>query len=139
VYTCKSKIYLPLIIASGSGETVTLPAAQPYPAPDAPAAAQAGPVQRAVANGMMMVVIAPEQRSTAFAATQNVIAPTGAEIRLGPGSNYGILASAPANTVGLVQNHPLNGIFAKGSYWWKISLGGWVGWVKEESLQLPIP
>jgi hypothetical protein len=40
----------------------------------------------------------------------------------------------PADASGVVLAHPLNGVLAKGSYWWKVDFGEVIGWVKEESL-----
>jgi uncharacterized protein YgiM (DUF1202 family) len=56
----------------------------------------------------------------------------------GPGKNYGIFGSVDAGKEGVVLPHErnLNGVFATGSFWWKVDFGGGlVGWVPEEALQ----
>jgi uncharacterized protein YraI len=91
-------------------------------------------VERMVANGMMMLVVEPMEQSLTFANGLPLITLETTEIRLGPGTNYASLSSLPADASGVVLAHPLNGVLAKGSYWWKVDFGEVIGWVKEESL-----
>ena len=58
------------------------------------------------------------------------------EVRLGPGTNYASFAVVLTNTEGFILEHTngMNGILAKGSYWWKVSFGDIAGWVVEEAL-----
>lgn len=98
--------------------------------------------ERAVANGMMMVVVEPMEQSTSYTPDDPVTTVTAADIRLGPGTNYAVLTSVPQNTDGLILDHfnNLGGVFAKGSYWWKVKLmSGAVGWVTEQSIRLDTP
>ena len=92
--------------------------------------------ERAVANGMMMVLSTPMSASTAFSPGQNITAPLQASVYLGPGSNYAVLTTIPAGTSGTVLPHAagLEGVFAKGQHWWKVDFGGIEGWVTESVL-----
>ncbi len=93
--------------------------------------------ERAVCNGVMMVNLAPRLTSTVFAAGQTVTTSGSANIRLGPGVNYGIYSTAAAGAQGTVVSHQLNGIYAKGYYWWKCNFGGTIGWIAESLLVVP--
>jgi hypothetical protein len=97
--------------------------------------------ERAVANGMMMVVVEPREQSTAFATGNIVWSTSSIGARLGPGSNYAVLSTIPANAQGTIQAHfnNLDGVLATGSYWWKVAFGGVVGWVPEEALTSQAP
>jgi hypothetical protein len=89
-----------------------------------------------VGTGMMMVVVEPIAQSVTFTPTQVITTVIPTDIRLGPGTNYGSLATVQAGTNGVILDHltHLNGVLAKGSYWWKVLLNGIEGWVTEESL-----
>lgn len=92
--------------------------------------------ERQVANGMMMVVVEPIEQSTILATGEPVTTLNPTDVRLGPGSNYPVIASVSENTEGFIIQHfnNLDGVFAKGSFWWKVELGNVVGWVEEASL-----
>jgi uncharacterized protein YraI len=95
--------------------------------------------ERAIANAMMMIVVEPKEQSTAFTVGEEVLTSVEAELRLGPGTNYASLATVPAGTEGMITadfNH-LDGVLAKGSYWWKVAFGSAVGWFPEEALEIP--
>ena len=100
------------------------------------AAASTAKIERVVANGMLMVVVQPEERSDRFQAGQTVsiVETSEVNLRLGPGTNYGVLGVATPGQQGIILDHPLNGVLAKGYYWWKIDFGGLVGWVNQDSL-----
>jgi len=89
-----------------------------------------------VGTGMMMVVVEPIVKSVTFTPTQVITTVIPTEVRLGPGTNYGSLATVQAGTSGVILDHltHLNGVLAKGSYWWKVLLNGIEGWVTEQSL-----
>jgi len=92
--------------------------------------------ERPVVNGMMMVVNQPMQKSTRFAANEVARTLSQTEVRLGPGTNYAALTLLPANSLGVILSHfnSLDGVLAKGFFWWKVDFGGTVGWVAEENL-----
>jgi uncharacterized protein YraI len=59
-------------------------------------------------------------------------------LRMGPGTNYASQGVLPADISGTIQPHSLNGIFAKGYYWWKVTLNtGQTGWVVQDALAIP--
>ena len=90
--------------------------------------------ERYVANGIMMMVVEPMQASTTFTPTQ-VVKTTGlVDLHLGPGTNYAAPWDIAGDTAGVIVPHALNGVLAKGSYWWKVDFGGTLGWVVEEAL-----
>lgn len=90
--------------------------------------------ERAVCNGVLMVNVLPKQQSATFSAGQTVTTAASANLRLGPGTNYGVRASLSAGQTGTVQSHSLNGVLAKGYNWWKVNFAGIVGWVAESML-----
>jgi Phosphodiester glycosidase len=91
---------------------------------------------RAIADGLMMVVLQPAQRSQRFqAGNQVTISAEGdANLRLGPGTNYASLTLLRSGSPGTILLHPLNGIMAKGNYWWQASFDDQIGWVSESVL-----
>jgi hypothetical protein len=109
------------------------PSVTPSPAEVATSPAK---IERVVANGMLMVVVQPKEQSDRFQAGQTVsIIETGdVNLRLGPGTNYAPLGVVSQGQQGTILEHPLNGVLAKGYYWWKIDFGGLVGWVNQDSL-----
>ncbi|MDH7601741.1 MAG: phosphodiester glycosidase family protein [Armatimonadota bacterium] len=91
--------------------------------------------ERAVANGVIMVNLMPKMQSTRFGTGARVQTNTaGTNVRIGPGTNYTAMASLAKNTPGTVVEHSLNGVYAKGYYWWKVDFGTVVGWVAESLL-----
>jgi hypothetical protein len=119
--TATNQVFLPMVGTTGTNNT------QPPP-PDYPI------VERQVANGMMMVVVEPKAQSGTFLPGDRVVTLVTAELRLGPGTNYAVMASLSPGVVGEVQAHNLGGVLAKGSYWWKVNFGGTTGWIPEETL-----
>lgn len=90
--------------------------------------------ERAVCNGIMMINVKPAQKSTQFTAGQSIFTTGSANSRLGPGTNYAVITTVAAGTQGTIVPHNINGIYAKGYYWWKCNFGGTVGWVAQSSL-----
>jgi hypothetical protein len=88
---------------------------------------------------MLMIVVEPRVQSRLYSPGDPVRSQVTAELRLGPGTNYASLATVPSNTPGVIVPHfnHLDGVFAKGSYWWKASFGGAVGWIPQEALTRP--
>ncbi len=93
--------------------------------------------QASVGSAMMMVAVESLDRSTTFVPDQTVVTLGTTSVRLGPGDNYAEIGTVVAGRSGVVQAplSQLNGVLAKGSYWWKVDFGGLVGWVREENLQ----
>ena len=95
--------------------------------------------ERAVANGLLMVNILPKGISTRFKTGDEVTIAADSEVnlRLGPGTNFPVLSTLLPGSGGVVIEHVngLNGILAKGLYWWKVSFGEDEGWVSEEYLR----
>ncbi len=93
-------------------------------------------VERAVANGMMMVEYRAKMQSGMFTSGQNVTTSGAANVRLGPGTNYAVLGTVPSGASGTVLMHTngLNGVFAKGQFWWKVDFGSVEGWISETLL-----
>jgi hypothetical protein len=122
-----AQVYLPLISISPEE---TDPDPDPTPRPDI--------VERAVPNGLMMVVVSPGSTSTSFQPGQAVIVNTSysVNLRLGPGTNYAIREAIPGGTRGVIQAHDgsLNGVLAKDYYWWKVKFGSAEGWMAEKLL-----
>jgi len=96
-----------------------------------------GGFERYVANGMLMVVIESMEQSSTFTPDDLIITIANTNIRLGPGTNYGVIAIAPENSIGIILDHmnDLNGVQAKGYYWWKVSINGVQGWIAEKYIQ----
>ena len=92
--------------------------------------------ERAVANGLMMVVVEPKEQSSRFSPGQHVIAQREAELRLGPGRSYSVIgAVTPGAELELLPElSQLEGILATGSFWWKVCAGGQQGWIMQEAL-----
>lgn len=91
--------------------------------------------ERLVANGYLMISLQPKQTSTTFNTGDTIKIKSPTELRSGPGTNYGALASLSVNQTGTILNHSLNGIYAKSKYWWKCDFSGNVGWVAEDAIE----
>jgi hypothetical protein len=172
IVICKNKVFLPIVVKSGEenqsgtdsqllNPTSLLGGSPPEPeqlsgdglplteeyytfAPDATGEI----LQRLVANGMMMVVVQPKDQPSPpiFAVDDPIKTLTQADVHLGPGTNYGFVATVGPNTTGKIlgNDNGLNGAWAKGDYWWRVLLDGpggvdFVGWVKETALTLNSP
>lgn len=92
--------------------------------------------ERAVANGLMMVIPQAMERSDDFEVGDHVQANQEAQIRIGPGLDYAVTAVAEEGSHGSVLHHMnrLNGVLATGSYWWKVQFGDEKGWVEQSVL-----
>jgi hypothetical protein len=140
--SCNNKCYfgfLP-VIRRGSGETVLREAAKPLTQPQTiqPDEVDVATWERYVANGIMMVVVEPMTATATFTPSQEVKTSVLVDLSLGPGSNYATPWDIAKGTSGVIVSHPLNGVLAKGSYWWKVDFSGTQGWVKESDL-VPVP
>jgi hypothetical protein len=116
---CKHYVFLPAIPANGKGE-------QPIPRT----------YQRWVANGMMMVVVQPAVYSDALSPEETITTTKATSLRVGPGFNYESIAAIQEDTSGTVIDHMngLNGIWAKGVYWWKVTFPNVIGWVTQNDI-----
>ena len=91
--------------------------------------------ERAVSNGYMMVLPISPKISDAFAPEDKVRCKGSVQVRLGPGTNYAVLEKRPRNVRGVILSHRLNGVRAKGSFWWKWECEGIEGGVSERFLR----
>jgi hypothetical protein len=131
IYSCmgKYKIFLPMVSREGqTGQTVPTEQTDIISSP-------AG-IERAVANGMLMVIVQPKAYSEVFSPGDPVITTNATELRLGPDSNYASFTSIPTGTHGIIaaQMNGLNGVQAKSTYWWYVDFGGVKGWMPEGAL-----
>lgn len=94
--------------------------------------------ERPVANGIMMVALEPMERSLRFELGDKVKTIRATEVLFGPGSNYEVYRTVSSEKTGNILPHfnDLNGVFAKGTYWWRVDFGNAVGWVDEQALEL---
>lgn len=95
--------------------------------------------ERAVGNGWLMIVVEPPRRSNLFEEGFRVLTQDRAEFRLGPGTEFAAAETLRygdqvtiAPTLADVQ-----GVWVRGSYWWKVSLGEQEGWVPQDALVSP--
>ena len=93
-------------------------------------------IQRWVPNGLLMVVVEPVEKLERFTPGDQVITLLNGWLRLGPGTNFGEIAVIPGGTTGTIVAHTnqLDGVLAKGHYWWKVDFGGQVGWMADSLL-----
>ncbi len=89
---------------------------------------------RAVANGLMMVVPQPKLQATTYNSGATVRTSGSSNVRLGPGTNYAVQTTLNPNIQGVILDHSLRGIYAKGYYWWKCDFGTATGWVAHSNL-----
>jgi hypothetical protein len=97
-------------------------------------------IERAVGNGMLMVIAQPGEYSTKFAAGDQVKTIQNTDLRLGPGTNYASFTTIASGKLGKIalQMNSLNGVLAKSTYWWYVNFGGGsIGWVPEGALVKP--
>lgn len=94
--------------------------------------------ERAVANGMLMVVVLPKEQTSTFRVGEAVVVVgmNKTAVRLGPGLNYSVLAWINPGSPGQIIDHAnrLNGVLAKDNYWWRVKLSNVTGWVAEPAL-----
>jgi hypothetical protein len=92
--------------------------------------------ERAVANGLMMVIPQAMERSENLRVGDYVETLQKVELRIGPGNSYAVTAEVTKGSRGVVLPHlnRLNGVLATGSHWWKVQFGEETGWVEEPVL-----
>jgi hypothetical protein len=116
---CSHRAFLPIVAGDGTGQARVLTVLDH---------------QRAVSNGLMMVIIEPSVYSTLFSVSQNLTLSASADLRLGPGNNYGDIQSFSAGAAATVLDHSLNGVQATGESWWHVIINGNQGWMPEAAL-----
>jgi hypothetical protein len=127
---CTPKIYLPLVLKGG-----TSTAAQSTPPPEPLTAWDANALQRLVANGMLMVVVHPMEKSTSPYDPGDPVQTLGSvPVYLGPGDLRPALDSVDGNGTILAPLNDLGGVYAKGAYWWPVDFGAIEGWVREGNI-----
>jgi hypothetical protein len=168
---CKGQIYLPFVTAGGTKKQSEQSPSPPLLMPRLPQSSEPQPerlsgdglplteeyyaftqetagsqLQRLVANGMMMVVVEPKgDPSTTFTVDDNIATQITVNVRLGPGTNYGLVDTVDPGISGIVlgDDNGLNGVWAKGYYWWRVLLEvgdlDIIGWVIEPALTAETP
>jgi hypothetical protein len=170
IVICRGEIYLPLITAAGTNKQSEVSRSSAILVPRFPANSSAQPerlsgdglplteefytssqdatgsqLQRLVANGMMMVVVEPKDLSSIFTVGDTIKTLTPVNVRLGPGTNYPSIETIPTGITGVVYgfDNGLNGVMAKGYFWWRVLLEidgrDVIGWVIEPALTTYLP
>ena len=95
--------------------------------------------ERAVGNGWLMVALEPARRSRLFEEGFRVLTQRPAVLRLGPGVDYTESEAIPYGeqvTIAPILAD-VQGVWVRGSYWWKVALGEQEGWVPQDVLVSP--
>ncbi len=118
-----------------NGQVVNKPNIE-YQSPGSAGKLLVNTTERVVGNGLMMTITHPKQQSDAYQPGDMVRTLLDANLRLGPGLNYGAIATISANSAGQIIQHEngLNGVFASDRFWWKVEFGGLTGWIAEDLL-----
>lgn len=93
--------------------------------------------ERPVANGLTMIVLEPVHKSTEFEVGEPVRTTRRADIRVGPGDNYAAYTQIAEGEPGIVLSHinGLNGVYARGTNWWRVAFERKWGWMAEDDLE----
>jgi hypothetical protein len=131
-------VYLPLVVGSSGSSAV---GASEFPAdPLLDWDSEFQILQRLVANGMLMVNVQPKDGSITPYDPGDPITTNGSiDIYLGPGTNFAVLDSIDGTGSIVGSLNDLGGVWAKGSYWWKVDFEGddnnvVDGWVRESDI-----
>jgi hypothetical protein len=91
-----------------------------------------------VGNGLMMVVVHPKLQVNNFSPGALINIVGNQSLYLGPGTNYGVAGTANDGSQATILDHPLDGVWAKGSFttgnncrffWWYVKdSNGVKGW-----------
>lgn len=169
IVICKGRIFLPIVTKSGADTQSGIVPARVDHLPGLSASDPSPPVQlsgdglplteeyytyapdatgdilqRLVANGMMMVVVQPKDQpqDPIFTVGEKIKTQFRVNVRLGPGTNYGLIETVNSGITGVIlgNDNGLNGVWAKGAYWWHVLLEigdqDVIGWVFEPALTL---
>lgn len=94
--------------------------------------------ERSVSNGYLLVRVLDKQSSSSFSEGETVLSSIGGtQLRQGPGTQFPILTNISAGTEGTISSHTLNGVYAKGAYWWNCTISGAEGWASQTQLTSP--
>ena len=85
-----------------------------------------------MSNGYFIAEVLPPKKSTEFQTGQKVRLK--GELRLGPSPTFGSTGKATDADTGTILPEALNGIFAKGAYWWSCRFGDADGWASRDQL-----
>jgi hypothetical protein len=97
--------------------------------------------ERAVSNGIMMVVLQPNETSDTFRVGDQVRARQLIDASMGPGDIFQTpwdIGEGESATV-VADPHGLDGVLATGKSWWKVRVGDRTGWVPETALERIAP
>ena len=89
-------------------------------------------VLRTVANGYFIAEVLPPKKSTEFREGQQVRLK--GQLRLGPSPLFGSAGQVTGTAAGTILPEGLNGIFAKGAYWWFCRFGDADGWASLDQI-----
>jgi hypothetical protein len=94
---------------------------------------------RPVGNGWMMIVLEPAQRSRLFDEGFRTWLQQATDLRTGPGTDYPTIHALTAGQEVVISNTlaDVQGFYARGSYWWRVSLGDDEGWIAQDTLLSP--
>ena len=129
------RIYLPSIANQSGPDTIPLSLPPDYVGSfEMPIA---GVCERKVGNAMLMVTVEQPEFSTNLVPGESVSTRGPAQLRLGPGMNYAVIAALSRGTRLSIVKHAnnLDGVLAKGHYWWKVNLQGLQGWIAEAAVE----
>jgi hypothetical protein len=131
IFSCdwKYAVHLPLVEHNSNNTQSVLPTVNNI------ISSPAG-TERAVGNGMLMVLAQPGAYSAAFAPGDTVTTTVDTDVRLGPGTNYDGFSTVPKGAHGSIvaQMNGLDGVQAKSTYWWYVNFAGVIGWMPEAAL-----
>jgi hypothetical protein len=126
------KVYIPIVTKQYNNQ-VSVPQAQPKLQAEWDEETQI--LQALVANGMLMVVVQPMDKSMEPYDPDDPVSTVGSvDVYLGPGTNYAKLNTVEGDGTIRAPLNELGGVYAKGSYWWKVKIGAYEGWVPEENI-----
>ncbi len=134
-------MFLPYIASSGGSQAFSPKPVLPLEEKFEPAARLQSGCERRVANAVMIARVLPKEYSTtSFTGSELIFTTSATVLRTGPGTNYPGFASVPAGNYGILLDDPdFNGIRAKGTFWWKVSIAGNNGWIDEKSITTLAP
>ena len=92
-------------------------------------------VFRPVANGYLMATLQPAEWSRKFSPDERIVTAKNVELRLGPGSQFGVADELKAGASGTIVSHKLTGIRAKGTFWWNCCFANAEGWLPQDALE----